>query len=183
MTERMIAVLKKLFSKKDSEPVTNLFEYNGFRIPIDLVNLTGGGVDTWEEISLGHQDQLEKYSPIDPDHHVLEVGCGVGRDAIQLTSHLSANGSYDGVDIIKPSIEWCQNNITSRFSNFRFHYLDIYSQIHNAGGHLKTTDVKLPVEDHSIDRIILHSVFTHMFEEDIVYYLHEFERILKPDGK
>ncbi|MHB8858183.1 MAG: class I SAM-dependent methyltransferase [Thermoleophilia bacterium] len=159
-----------------------LFNYKGYAIPVDLVNLTGGGVDTWEDISLGHQEQLRTYCPIEPGADVLEIGCGVGRDAIQLTEFLSEAGSYTGIDIIPPSIEWCQNNITPKFPNFTFHYLDIQSQIHNSGGSLKTTDIRLPVDDDSIDRVILHSVFTHMFEEDIVHYLHEFCRVLRDGG-
>jgi len=169
--------------KNEDENVPKLFSYKGFEIPLDLMYMTGGGYETWDEISMGHREQLQKYCAINPAHNVLEVGCGVGRDAILLTEQLSDDGSYTGVDIIKPSIEWCQGNIASRYTNFSFHYLDIHSQIHNPEGSVKTTEVRLPAEDGSIDRIILHSVFTHMFEDDIVHYLHEFARVLKPGGK
>lgn len=158
------------------------FEYQGFSIPITLVDLTGGGSDTWDVISVGHMREYERYCPIRPDHHVLEIGCGVGRDAIQLTKLLTS-GSYTGIDIIRPSIEWCTANITRRHANFRFHYLDIKSQIHNPAGTLSVQDVSLPVADGSTDRIILQSVFTHMFEADIVHYLREFRRVLRPGGK
>lgn len=160
-----------------------LFEYKGYRIPVPLVDLTGGGTDTWDVISRGHMEQYEKYAPIARNASVLEVGCGVGRDAIQLTEHLTSEGSYVGIDIIRPSIEWCQANITPRHPNFTFHYIDIQSQIHNSGGALRVRDVKLPVPPASADRIILQSVFTHMFYDDIVHYLKEFRRILKPGGK
>lgn len=160
-----------------------LFEYKGYRIPVPLVDLTGGGTDTWDVIARGHMEQYAKYAPIGRDASVLEVGCGVGRDAIQLTEHLTSAGSYVGIDIIRPSIEWCQQNITPRHPNFKFHYLDIQSQIHNASGALKVREVKLPVPSASADRIILQSVFTHMFFDDIVHYLREFRRILKPGGR
>jgi len=160
-----------------------LFAYKGYRIPIELVDLTGGGVDTWDVIAVGHMEQYAKCAPIDKDASVLEVGCGVGRDAIQLTEHLSSEGTYVGIDIIRPSIEWCQANITPRYPNFTFHYLDIKSQIHNPGGSLRVRDVKLPAPSASVDRIILQSVFTHMFYDDIIHYLKEFRRILKPGGK
>lgn len=161
----------------------SLFEYKGYRIPVQLVDLTGGGVDTWDVISIGHMGQYSRYAPIDPNASVLELGCGVGRDAIQLTEHLSSDGSYVGIDIIRASIEWCQANLTPRHPNFTFHYLDIKSQIHNSGGALRVRDVKLPVPSASADRIILQSVFTHMFYDDIIHYLKEFRRILKPGGK
>ena len=67
--------------------------------------------------------------------------------------------------------------------NFDFRYLDIQSQIHNPGGALHVRQVSIPVDSTSIDRIILQSVFTHMFEDDIVHYLGEFRRVLRPGGR
>jgi len=174
---------KFIDKKKTNEQKQEVFKYKGYSIPIDLVNLTGGGVDTWDEISKEHSRQHAKYAPIALDNNVLEVGCGVGRDAITLTEQLSSKGSYTGIDIIKPSIEWCQSNITKKHPNFKFYFLDIQSQIHNPGGKIKATIVTLPVKSNSKDRIILHSVFTHMFKKDIIHYLKEFSRALKPDGK
>jgi ubiquinone/menaquinone biosynthesis C-methylase UbiE len=158
------------------------FKTDGYSIPIDLVMLTGGGTDDWAHISNYHVDMYRKYTPLEPDDSVLEVGCGVGRDAISLTKILSDKGSYVGFDIIKPSIDWCKQNITKKHRNFRFYYYDVKSQIHNSGGTMSTRDIKLPAKDGSVDRIFLHSVFTHMFEKDILHYLKEFRRVLKPDG-
>jgi len=176
--ERAILLYSEFMSKKHKN-----YSYKGYSIPQDLIDLTGGGVDTWDEIARYHMGSYDKYTPIKPDFTILEVGCGVGRDAIHLTKKLSDNGTYIGVDIIKPSIDWCTKNITSKYPNFTFDYLDIYSQIHNPSGKLKVTDVTLPGEDGSVDLIILQSVFTHMFSWDIVHYLAEFRRLLKPGGK
>ncbi len=161
---------------------TKLFKYDGYSIPEDLVILTGGGTDDWDTISKYHVEMYRKYTPLNEDDFVLEVGSGVGRDAIQLTKILSQQGRYVGFDIIKPSIEWSKQNITKKHKNFTFHYYDIESQIHNSEGKLSTRDIKLPAKDGTVDRIFLHSVFTHMFEKDIVHYLKEFNRVLKPDG-
>lgn len=160
----------------------NTFKTDGYSIPTELVMLTGGGTDDWDTISRYHVEMYRKYTPINPDDVILEVGCGVGRDAISLTKILSEKGKYVGFDIIKPSIDWAKQNITKRYKNFVFHYYDINSQIHNSGGKIKTTDIKLPAKDGSVDRIFLHSVFTHMFAKDISHYLKEFNRVLKPDG-
>jgi SAM-dependent methyltransferase len=161
------------------EPTTRHF---GYDIPVRLMNLTGGGQDTFEPMVAFHMAALKEHTPIEPDHSVLEIGCGIGRDAIPLTNILSANGSYIGVDIVKDSIQWCSDNITSRYPNFKFVHFDIRDQLHNPGGKVKTTDVKLPAADASIDRIILWSVFTHMTKADIAHYLREFARVLKPTG-
>lgn len=159
-----------------------MFSYDGYKIPKELIFLTGGGIDDWETISQYHVEMYRKYTPLNPNDFVLEVGSGVGRDAIQLAKILSDKGKYVGFDIIKPSIDWSQQNITKRHGNFKFYYYDIKSQIHNSSGSITPRDIKLPARDNSVDRIFLHSVFTHMFEGDIVYYLKEFGRVLKPDG-
>jgi SAM-dependent methyltransferase len=166
-----------------SDSPQDVFRYREYSIPVPLINLTGGGVETWDVIAQGHMDQYARYAPISPDASVLEVGCGVGRDAIQLADHLSPDGRYVGIDIIRPSIEWCQANIGARHPHFTFYHLDIQSQIHNPGGSSQARDVRLPVASRSADRILLQSVFTHMFRRDIVHYLREFRRILKPGGK
>lgn len=159
-----------------------VLEYDGYRIPLALVDKTGGGADTWEPISRLHMDEYARYAPIQPGHAVLEVGCGVGRDAIQITRVLDSRGRYVGVDIIEPSIRWCQQNITPRHPNFAFVHFDVHSQIHNPQGTMRVEEVRMPAADRSVDRILLQSVFTHMFEPDIVHYLAEFRRVLAPEG-
>lgn len=161
---------------------TTLFEYEGYKIPVDLVNLTGAGPDSFEIIAKGHFATLRKVVGIQPHHSVLEIGCGIGRDAITLASFLSDAGSYTGVDIIKRSISWCQDNISVRHSNFKFLHYDVADQLHNPSGTTHTLDIALPLPSGSVDRIILWSVFTHMFERDIVHYMREFSRLLRPDG-
>jgi SAM-dependent methyltransferase len=161
------------------EPTTRHF---GYDIPIRLMNLTGGGHDTFDPMVEFHMAALKEHTPIEPDHSVLEIGCGIGRDAIPLTDILSAKGSYIGVDIVKDSIQWCRDHITLKYPNFKFVHFDIRDQLHNPGGTMRTTDVTLPAPDASIDRIILWSVFTHMRKADIAHYLREFARVLKPAG-
>jgi SAM-dependent methyltransferase len=82
------------------------FRYRDFDIPVDLARLTGGGPETWDVIGPGHILQYERYAPISRHHTVLELGCGIGRDAIELTRVLGPHGHYIGVDIIRPSIDW-----------------------------------------------------------------------------
>jgi SAM-dependent methyltransferase len=162
------------------QPAT--FDFEGFTIPVDLAVLTGGGEDTWAGISQAHQAAYERYTPVRSGHDVLEVGCGVGRDAIPLATTLGADGSYLGVDISGPSISWCQDNITPRYPWVTFEHLDIRSDFYNPGGTLGATDIRIPLGQRSVDRIILQSVFTHMFEDDIVHFLTEFRRVLRSDG-
>lgn len=158
------------------------FDFDGFAIPVELAELTGGGEATWEGIAEAHLAAYERYCPIRAGSSVLEVGCGVGRDAIPLARILGPDGSYVGLDVSGPSITWCRENITPRYPRAGFEHLDIQSDFYNPGGSLEGREAKLPVPSTWADRIILQSVFTHMFEDAIVNFLSEFRRILRPTG-
>lgn len=155
--------------------------FDGYDIPTDLMLMTGGGPETFSAISAAHTESLQKWIGIEENHRIIEIGCGIGRDAIPLT-RLIKSGSYVGIDIIGRSIEWCQNNISANHSNFSFLHFDVRDQLHNPNGSTLTKDITLPFEEGTIDRIFLFSVFTHMFREDIEHYLREFRRVLKPSG-
>ena len=139
-------------------PDVPTFRHRGFDIPVNLARMTGGGPETWDVIARGHVDQYERYAPISRDDTVFELGCGIGRDAIELTRVLGPSGRYIGVDIIQPSIEWACANIASRFRQFEFHHFDIYSEVHNNVGAHVAADFSLPAESRSVDRIIAQSV-------------------------
>lgn len=162
--------------------MSNYFHFRNYDIPVNLLNKTGGGTDTFEKISDWHISQVQRYVGINDTDSVVEIGCGIGRDAIPLTG-IVKHGSYMGTDTIGPSIKWCAENITPRNENFTFIHHDIYDTLHNPNGTLKATDIRLPVDDQSVDLILLHSVFTHMMEDEIVHYMNEFRRIMKPTGR
>jgi hypothetical protein len=54
------------------------FEFHGFDIPVDLLRLTGGGPETFEVISRGHIDNLQRHVGLSLDFSVLEIWCGIG---------------------------------------------------------------------------------------------------------
>jgi SAM-dependent methyltransferase len=155
------------------------FEFDGYQIPIRLIELTGGGPQTFGLIAKGHMAQLAQYAPIGPTHNIVEIGCGIGRDALPLTGVLTT-GRYLGIDIARDSIEWCSGNITPKHPNFEFIHYDVQDQLHNPNGTTHTADIVLPIDDGSIDRVIAQSVLTHMTEADITHYLRQFKRIMRP---
>jgi len=154
----------------------------GFDIPVRLIYMTGGGPEQFEAETEFHMNSLKAHVPVEPDHSVLEIGCGVGRDAMPLTKVIDARGSYLGVDIILNSIEWCRDNITSKFPNFTFMHYDVSDALHNPTGSTRTSEITIPLADNSVDRVVLWSVFTHMASADIIHYLKEFSRVMKPGG-
>lgn len=124
-----------------------------------------------------------KYGDLEPTSKVLEVGSGFGRMAIPLTSFLSKEGHYYGIEIIRDGVNWCTAEFTSRFPNFKFEHIDVYNERYNPKGNYKASEFVFPFPDASYDLVYLTSVFTHMFASDVENYLSEISRVLKPGGK
>jgi hypothetical protein len=85
--------VKRAYAKTRALTRPRTFAFRGYNIPIDLINLTGAGPESFEAIANAHIEHLERAIGLNPDHFVLEIGCGIGRDAIPLTSILSPRGS------------------------------------------------------------------------------------------
>lgn len=156
--------------------------FKGYSIPEHLIALTGAGFETLDSIGKAHIATHAKHIGISPDMTFLEIGSGIGRDAFQLIDFLSPKGRYVGIDVQRESILWCQNNIGREHPNFEFHHFNAYHELHNPVALHKTTEFRLPMPDNSVDRIALGSVLTHIFEDEVVHYMREMARILKPDG-
>jgi SAM-dependent methyltransferase len=117
-----------------------------------------------------------------PHHRVLDVGCGIGKQAVPLTQYLSPEGSYEGFDIVKEGVQWCQQEISSRFPNFRFKHVDVFNKHYNPQGSGLPSQWKFPYSDAQFDFVYAISVFTHMLPDAVKNYLNEIGRVLKPKG-
>jgi hypothetical protein len=69
-----------------------------------------------------------------PEHHVLDIGSGVGRMALPLTGYLSSRARYEGFDVVRASVEWCQREITRRHPHFQSRHADVRNQAYNTKG-------------------------------------------------
>jgi SAM-dependent methyltransferase len=147
--------------------------------PQELIDVVGGGI----EIGSGHLVQLQQAAALRPDEHVLDIGCGIGRTAIPLTSYLSEDGAYEGFDIRPEAIEWCQREVTSRYPNFRFTHVDVFNAAYNPSGALRASEFSFPYRAEQFDLVFLYSVFTHLLPEDLEHYLSEIGRVLKEGGR
>lgn len=110
---------------------------------------------------------------------ILDVGCGTGLLAISSEPFLGRDGKYIGIDVIKNDIDFCRGHYPSE--NFEFIYFDVNNPAYAPTQ--KDTKSKWPVESESIDLATALSVWTHLNEEDAVFYFKEISRVLKPDGK
>jgi SAM-dependent methyltransferase len=118
-----------------------------------------------------------------PHHRVLDVGCGIGKQAVPLTQYLNPQGSYEGFDIVEEGVEWCQREISSRFPNFTFRHANIFNKHYNPHGDVLPEQWKFPYADAEFDFVFLISVFTHMLPDAVHNYISEISRVLKPGGK
>jgi SAM-dependent methyltransferase len=117
-----------------------------------------------------------------PGDRVLDIGCGVGRMALPLTQHLDG-GTYHGIDVIAPAIEWCARTITPAYPAFTFAHLDVAHPLYNPAGAMVPDSVVLPVPDQSADFVALVSVLTHLDEATVGRYAREIKRVLAPGGR
>lgn len=138
-----------------------------------------------EFIKLGQAtlEQLIRIGGLEPDHNILDVGCGSGRIAIPLTNYMNEKGSYEGFDPMPYGVKWCSANISPRFPNFHFTTIDLYNKMYNPSGKIKPPEFRFPFNDSSFDFVLLNSVFTHILREGLENYLSEIARVLKPNGK
>lgn len=116
-----------------------------------------------------------------PDDDVLDVGSGVGRGAIGLTGWL--RGGYEGIDVVRRGVEWCQQAITPRYPNFHFQVADVYNRHYNPVGRSSASEYRFPFDDRSFDFVLLTSVFTHLLPPDRDNYIAEITRVLRPKGR
>ena len=52
------------------------------------------------------------------DSRVLEIGCGCGRLSRAFAGYLSPGGRYEGLDVARVLIEWCQQQLEPQLPNF-----------------------------------------------------------------
>lgn len=113
---------------------------------------------------------------------VLDVGCGPGRLAIGLLDLPGGVAEYLGLDVHRPSIDWCARNLGRSEPPFRFRHVDVRNDRYNPRGSEPAGAVRLPAESASHDVAYLYSVFSHMLPSDVEGYLRELHRIVAPGG-
>lgn len=130
---------------------------------------------------LGHFIRL---GGLRPEHRVLDIGCGIGRMAVPLTQYLDVGkGRYSGLDPVEGGIAWCRRFVTPVYPNFTFQRLDIAHKLYNPQGKISGEALKLPYPERQFDFVIMTSVVTHLPPDEVLVYLREVARMLKPGGR
>ncbi|MCB1439141.1 MAG: class I SAM-dependent methyltransferase [Nitratireductor sp.] len=134
-------------------------------------------------VSAGFLRDFVTVGGLEPHHHVLDVGCGIGRMAVGLNCYLDPEtGSYIGFDPVRAGIDWCRKAYADR-PNFRFEWADLYNELYHPGGNILSMDYTFPCDASTIDFAIATSIFTHLYEREIETYFREFARVVKPGGR
>jgi SAM-dependent methyltransferase len=119
-----------------------------------------------------------------PDERVVDIGCGAGRVAANLTTYLEPpEGSYEGFDVSERAIEWAHTQITPRHPSFRFQLVDVRNDEYSPGAGGDAASFRFPFRDEDFDLTVATSLYTHMFPFQIVNYLTETVRVLRPGGR
>lgn len=122
-----------------------------------------------------------------PQHHVLDLGCGVGRLAIPLTQYLDAEAAYFGIDINLSAIAWCHERISTVYPSFQFSVLNVRNPHYRHPqqfGQENIAQSVLPLDARRrFDFVTAFSLFTHLVWADVQWYFAEIARRLKPGGR
>ena len=176
-------VLVSLLPRAGGRPGRRLYKFLSPSLPLppkEHIDAIGG---EFTLVALEMLDYFIERAGLQPHHRVLDVGCGVGRIAYALAYYLDERGSFDGVDVMRPLIEWATANLASRRPNFHFQHVDIYNGMYNPKGTLDANTFSFPYKDAAFDLVTVTSVFTHIQRRELRHYLDEIGRVLAPGGR
>jgi ubiquinone/menaquinone biosynthesis C-methylase UbiE len=161
-----------------SDTLNRIFLVKDKLVPPKGMIFTGSGDFVGQGYIL--QKAITELCELQPDSHVLDIGCGIGRVARPMAGFLNENGSYNGFDIVKDGIDWCSVAYKD-FSNFHFQHIPLQNDLYNLSTQEKASSLHFPYQSAKFDLVVLTSVFTHMQESDVLNYLKEIGRVLKKD--
>lgn len=131
-------------------------------LPYDeaMAQAVGGGFEAFGIIETG----ALRFYGLQPEHHLVDVGCGSGRLAIPLSR--THSGPYLGTDLVPELLAYAKSKCARK--DWRFELVD---------------GLKIPEVDGSADMVCFFSVLTHLLHEQSYLYLEEARRVLKPGGR
>lgn len=127
------------------------------------------------------QQRLLEHFGLQPSSDLLEIGCGVGRLAYELAGYLDG-GSYAGFDIGTEAILWLNEHYAPHLKNFRFDLFDVANARYRPAGSVAAHELRFPYDDDAFDLVCAFEIFMHMQLPEVVNYLIEVARVLRPTG-
>ncbi|WNJ18256.1 class I SAM-dependent methyltransferase [Pontibacter sp. G13] len=173
-------MIDKILRKLKGNGVQNDFvNFEGIKLPYSRSNENLSNNRSYIESGIEQINHLLRFELINNNTKILDFGCGQGRLLNSLIYSKTDFQSYIGLDTSKKAIEWCEKHLC---------YHDKISFIHlpaeNARYNPSEKGLKpLPLAENEIDLIFLNSVFSHMLDSDISFYLSEFHKVLTSNGR
>lgn len=109
---------------------------------------------------------------------IVDIGCGTGLLGIACEPFI-IDGKYFGIDVMRKDIDFCRRHFD--FPNYEFLHLDIGNPAY--APNQSKTKIVWPIGNENANLLTALSVWTHLNEEDAVFYFKEITRVLKPGGK
>ncbi|MER2508406.1 MAG: class I SAM-dependent methyltransferase [Amaricoccus sp.] len=138
----------------------------------------------WFDFKATGRDQIEfliQVAGLQPEDHVLDVACGVGRLAIPLSQFLSCNGRYSGFDVFVEGIAWCRDRIAAKDPRFDFLAANVRTDFRSEGTDAR--EYRFEYEDGAFSFCYAGSIFTHLSRAESENYLRQIHRVLKHRGR
>jgi SAM-dependent methyltransferase len=132
--------------------------------PIDEAMALAVGGGDYENVGIGELEILIGLG-LAGNHSIIDIDCGSGRLATQLTKRFAQTVRYRGFDIVPEVL--------------------VYAQQHSCGSYqfALTNGQTIPAPDRCADFVVAFSVFTHLRRREAAPYFHEAYRTLKPGGR
>ena len=125
---------------------------------------------------------LQSYGLDQHPGSILDIGCGYSRLAYGLR-RANFEGEYRGFDILGRHINWLNENFHTgqKDKSYQFLHANIYNQRYNPEGK-PLDELNLPYPIASFDCLVSLSVFTHLYEEEVVKYIRYLKQFMKDGG-
>lgn len=107
---------------------------------------------------------------------------GLDASPLPLIEYLH-DGSYEGFDISRAGVRWCQRHISPRYPHFTFRLAEVQNGKYNPRGSTAASGNAFPYPDESFDLALAASVFTHMTSVEVDRYVSGAARVLRPGGR
>lgn len=148
--------------------------------PQELIDMVGGG----DFLAIGTEflGLYRTTGELRADAHILDLGCGAGRMALPLTEFVDG-GTYDGFDVHRGAIDWCNATIAPGHPDFNFRYVDLHNTVYNREATDRAETFVFPYADEQFDFACASSLFTHLLPEETANYLQQARRVLRPGGR
>lgn len=158
-----------------------LFTKYPYPVPPKGLIYTGGGDFVAQGQKIIQIVQALNPAYLNEQSSVLDIGSGIGRFAVPLTQVLGEKGHYQGFDVVKMGVDWCQKNIAKKYPQFHFDYIPLKNDLYRSDG-MEAASFTFPYEDDQYDFAVSNSVFTHMPPDEVENYIKELARVLKHGG-